>query len=432
MNNKVIELRRRLNALLEEMRAIHSAAATEKRSLSADEQTKWNELDGQANALQGEIEREERMAAIGGGGVTGQIGMSQREVQRYSFVRALRAAMDRNWNEAGLELEASQAVAKRTGRDPRSFFVPPDVLLAERRDLERRDLTAGTNNAGGYTVQTDVLGNSFISVLRNRMVVRQAGATILSDLVGKVAIPKQTAAGTAYWVAENNAPTESQQTLGQVTMSPTTVAAYTDYSRRLLIQSSIDVERFVQDDLAQILAIAIDLASLHGSGSSNQPTGIASTTGIGSVAGGDNGLAPAWSHIVQLETEVSVDNADVGRLGYVTNPKVRGKLKQTEKASGTAKFVWDDGQQPINGYPAYVTNQAKSDLTKGSSSGVCSSIFFGNWADLLIGMWGGLDVLVDPYSGSTAGTVRVVAFQDVDVAVRHAESFAAMLDALTS
>ena len=300
-------------------------------------------------------------------------------------------------------------------------------------NMERRDLTAGTNNAGGYTVATDVLASSFIELLRNRMMVRAAGATMLADLQGNVAIPSQSAGATAYWVAENGAPTESQQTLGQVSLTPKTVGAYTDYSRRLLMQSSIDVEAFVRSDLATVLALAIDLAALHGTGASNQPTGIAATSGIGSVAGGTNGLAPAWSHIVGLETEVAIDNADIGRLSYMTNAKVRGKLKQTAKVASTdSVMIWGDSDTPLNGYPAFVTNQVSSTLDKGTSTGVCSAIFFGNWADLLIGMWGGLDILVDPYTGSTAGTTRIVALQDVDVAVRHAQSFAAMLDALTA
>ena len=181
-----------------------------------------------------------------------------------------------------------------------------------------------------------------------------------------------------------------------------------------------------------MLALEIDRAALHGSGSSNQPTGVAATSGIGSVAGGTNGLAPAWSHIVALETEVAIDNADIGALMYVTNAKVRGKLKTVEKASSTGQFVWADGDTPLNGYRSLTTNQVSSTLTKGTSSGVCSAIFFGNWSDLLIGMWGGLDLLVDPYTSSTTGTVRVTALQDVDVAVRHPESFAAMLDALTT
>jgi HK97 family phage major capsid protein len=151
------------------------------------------------------------------------------------------------------------------------------------------------------------------------------------------------------------------------------------------------------------------------------------------VAGGTNGAAPTWDHIVKLETEVAVDNADIGALAYMTNPKVRGKLKATPRTATYGDImVWEGNDTPLNGYPAYVTNQVRSDLTKGTSSGVCSAIFFGNWNDLLIGMWGALDILVDPYSNSTSGTVRVVAFQDVDIAVRHPESFAAMLDALTA
>jgi HK97 family phage major capsid protein len=295
-----------------------------------------------------------------------------------------------------------------------------------------RDLVVGTPTAGGNLVATDLMSQSFIELLRNKMIVRAAGATVLAGLVGDVAIPRQTGGATAYWVAESGAPTESQQTVDQVALTPKTVGAFTDISRKLLKQSSIDVEMFVRNDLATVLALAIDLAALHGSGASNQPTGIASTSGIGSVVGGTNGLAPAWSHIVDLESEVAIDNADVGALAYITNPKVRGVLKQTEKASGTAQFVWERGSQPLNGYPAFVTNQVASNLDKGTSVGVCSAIFYGNWADLLIGMWGGLDVLVDPYTGGTAGTVRVIELQDVDIAVRHAQSFAAMLDALTA
>jgi HK97 family phage major capsid protein len=216
-------------------------------------------------------------------------------------------------------------------------------------------------------------------------------------------------------------------------MQPKSVAAWTDYTRKLILQASLDVENFVRADLTAILARAVDLAGLHGLGSSNQPTGVAATSGIGSVAGGTNGAAPTNVHITQLEREVAIDNADVGSLKYITNPKVRYKLKNTLfTATYGDRLVWGESrEQPLNGYPALVTNQVSSALTKGSSSGVCSAIFFGNWAELLLGFWSGIDILVDPYSLSTSSH-RVVAFQDIDVAVRHAESFAAMLDALTT
>ena len=358
---------------------------------------------------------------------TADIGMSEREVKQFSFTRAINALSNptdqRAQKAAAFEFEASRAACEKAGRETRGILVPADVL--------KRDLSVGSTTAGGHTVQTDLLAQSFIDLLRNRSYMMQMG-TVLGGLNGNVAIPRQTGGATAYWVAEAGAPTESQQAFDQVTLTPKTVGAYTDFSRKLMIQSSIDIEAFVRRDLATVLAIELDRAALHGSGSSNQPTGIAATAGIGSVAGGTNGLAPTWAHIVGLETEVAVDNADIGSLAYVTNAKVRGKLKGTEKASSTAQFVWSDSGTPLNGYNAVVTNQVSSALTKGSSSGVCSAIFFGNWMDLVIGMWGGLDLLVDPYTASTTGTVRVVAMQDADIAVRHPESFAAMLDALTT
>ncbi|CUW39680.1 putative Phage major capsid protein, HK97 family [Magnetospirillum sp. XM-1] len=366
-----------------------------------------------------------------------EIGLSEKEAKRYSLTRAIASMMDPKSAGRGaeFEMECSAAVAKRTGAAPKGFFVPVDYQA--RADIQRRDLLVGTATAGGNAVATDLDSSSFIDLLRNRMMVRAMGARVLSGLQGNLAIPKLTGSSTAYWVAENNAPTEGQQTIGQVTMSPKTIAAFTDFSRQLMLQSSLDVESLVRSDLSQILALGIDLAALHGTGSNNQPKGVANITGIGSVVGGDNGAAPTWGNIVDLETEVAVDNADLGSLGYLTNAKMRGKLKQTQKAANTGMFVWennpaDQGFGMMNGYRAGASNQVSSALTKGTANGVCSAIFFGNWADLIIGEWGMLDILVDPYTGSSAGTVRVTAFQSVDVAVRRAESFAAMLDALSS
>lgn len=359
---------------------------------------------------------------------TAEIGMDQREVRSYSLLRALHYLANptdpKARSAAGFEIECSAAAAERAGKAAQGLMVPFDVL--------KRDLSVGTATAGGHTVATNLMSGDFIELLRNAMVLPGMGARVLTGLVGNIAIPRATGGATAYWVAESGAPTESQQAFNQVTMSPKTVGAYTDISRKLLLQSSIDVEGFVQGDLARVLGLAIQSAAIQGGGS-NEPTGILGTAGIGSVAGGTNGLAPTWAHIVALETAVAVANADVGALSYLTNTKVRGKLKTTEKFAGTnGNPVWADGTTPLNGYRAAVTNAVPSNLDKGTSADVCSAIIFGNFADLIIAMWGGLDLTVDPYSNSTSGTVRVVALQDVDVAVRHAESFSAMLDALTA
>lgn len=357
---------------------------------------------------------------------TADIGMSEKEVRQYSVLRAINALSNPTdqaaQRAAAFERECSDAVSAKMGKAARGLYLPHDV--------QKRDLVVGTASAGGNTVATNLLAGDFISMLRNAMVLSGLGVRTLTGLVGQVAIPKQTGAATAYWVAENSSPTETQQTVGQVTMSPKTVGAFTDISRRLLLQSSIDVEQMVQTDLATVLGLAIQQAAISGTGASNQPTGLL-TAITSSVIGGTNGLAPTYQNIIDLESAVAIANADVGSMGYLTNAKMRGRLKSTQKFSGTnGAPIWDGGNTPVNGYQAAITNAVPSNLTKGTSSGVCSAIIFGNFADLLIGMWGTLDLMVDPYTGSTAGTVRVVALQDVDIAIRNIESFATMVDAL--
>lgn len=356
---------------------------------------------------------------------TADIGMDKREVQRFSLLRVLNALANPSdaaaQRAAAFERECSDAVAAKLGKAARGIYLPYDV--------QKRDLTVGTNTAGGHTVATDLMAGDFITLLRNAMVIMGMGTRMMTGLQGNVAIPKQTAAATAYWVAESGSPTESQQAFAQVTMSPKTVGAYTDISRKLIAQSSLDVEALVQQDLATVLGLAIQQAAINGTGANNQPSGLL-TLITPSVAGGTDGAAPTWAHIIELESDVAVANADVGTLSYLTNAKVRGKLKTTSKVSGQNGFVWDGGDTPLNGYRAAVTNAVPSNLTKGSGTAL-SAILFGNFADLLIGMWGSLDLTVDPYSMSTSGTVRVVALQDVDIAVRQAESFATMVDAIT-
>lgn len=340
-----------------------------------------------------------------------EIGLEEKEIRDFSFFRAINALANptdrRAQDAAGFEFEASAATADRLGREPTGFFVPEDVLRA------KRDLTVGTNTAGGHTVATDLLADSFIDKLDNSMAVVSAGATVLRDLNGNVAIPRATSGATAYWVAESGNITESAQAFDQVTMSPKTVGAFTEISRKLLLQSSIDIEAFVRNDLALRLALAIDNKALEGDGTSNTPTGIVNATGVGSVAfASATAGAATWGEIVDVETEVSQDNALLGRLAYLTNAAEAGYLKQTVKESGQAMYMMANGE--MNGYPVVVTNNL-------TTSG---QILFGNWADLLIGYWGGLDINIDSATGSASGTLRIVALQDVDVAVRHGESFA--------
>jgi HK97 family phage major capsid protein/HK97 family phage prohead protease len=333
-----------------------------------------------------------------------EIGLTAQESRSFSFMRAinyLANPTDRSAREAAaFEIEASEAAAAKLGRQSRGITIPQDVL--------RRDLTVGAATAGGNLVATELDAGSFIDLLRNASALDQAGATVLTGLTGNVAIPRQSGAGTAYWVAESGAPTESQQTVDQVSLTPKTVAAFTDYSRRLMIQSSIDVENMVRTDLARVLALKIDLAGLYGTGSNGEPLGLKLTTGIGTEDFAAD--TPTFAEVVALESDVATANALLGSPVYLMNAAMRGGLKTKAKDAGSGLFVMEGNE--VNGYQGVLSNQVAS-----------GDLWFGNFADLIIGYFSGLDLMVDPYTNSTSGTVRVVAMQDVDIAVRHPESF---------
>jgi len=342
----------------------------------------------------------------------GDVGLSQKEARQYSLTRALHALANPNnraaQEAAGFEIDCSNAAIKKRGRSSDGIVVPPEVLR-DRSPVNGRALNTGTIAQGGALVQTDLLATSFIDLLRARAVVTSMGARMLNNLEGNIAIPRLASGATAYWVGEGADVTKSQAGFDQVLLSPKTVGAFTDYSKQLLAQSSLDVEMLVRDDLAKVLGLEVSRVALYGSGTSNQPQGVSSMTGINTVT-----LAsanPTYAEVVQMETEVATDDADVGALGYVISPAMRGGFKTTEKASGTARFVWEDGGT-VNGYNTGVSTQVAA-----------NNAFFGNWEDLLIAMWSGLDLTVDPYSQATNGTIRVIALQMMDIAGRHPQSF---------
>ena len=334
------------------------------------------------------------------------IGMSKEEVKRFSLIKAIRALANpsdrRAQQDAEFEFECSAAAAREQGKDAQGIMLPADVLRNWNRDMN-------TSDDSGLVAE-DYRGGDFIDVLRNSSSVMQAGATMLRGLQGNVVIPKKTAGAAGGWIAtEGAAAAESEMTTGSITLSPKVIGAFTDATRLLLSQSSLDVENLIRNDLTQALATAIDLGALAGTGSSGQPTGISGTSGINTTTFA--AATPTWAEIVAMESAVANDNALNGSLGYICRPADFGTLKTVEKASGTAQFVVNPDNS-MNGYNVVRSNQVTS-----------GDFYFGNFADLLIGMYGGLDITVDPYALSTSGGVRIVALQTVDVAVRHAVSF---------
>lgn len=344
----------------------------------------------------------------------GQIGLTDREVRQYSFLRVIRALSEptnkKLQEAAGFEFEASRAAAERAGKEPQGIMIPGDVLM---RALNTGTSGSAAGDTGGFSVATELMASSFVELLRNRSVAMMMGRT-MGGLVGNIDIPRQASGATGYWIGEDGSATEDNLELDQIGMTPKTVAALSEITRRLMMQSSLDIEALVRADLATALALTIDKAVFYGTGADGQPRGIVNYSGINGVGFGASGANadPTYANIVGMETQIAVDNADVSAMAYVMNASMRGTLKTAPKfGSGTEATIWEQGNT-VNGYRTEVTNQV---LNK--------DLILGNFADLMIGMWGGLDLTVDPYTHSAKGRLRIVAMQDVDVVLRRLESF---------
>lgn len=417
---KIVELRRKLAQMRQERDATVAEAARINESGDAGKQVdelilRAEEQQARIDQAQTELEREEKLEAMGAARAAEKpasyLGMPERDLRDYRVTRALLAQLRNDWRGAELELEASQAVAAQLRREPNGFFIPFDI---QEQRFERRDLNTTT---GAGAVSTTFLGSSLIDVLRNALILRRAGATFMTGLNGIVQIPKVTATHQWYWVGEGNAPTESNITIGQVELTPKTIGAWQEFTRQLLSQTSLDIEMLVRNDIAMMLAEGLDYTALYGDAGAdpNTPDGLLSISGVGTPSGG-----LAWAGVVNLETGVQVANAAGAGLAYVTNAKVRGKLKQTVKVATTDSVMIWGADDTLNGYPALVSNIVEDNAGVGNNE---SYLWFGNWPMLLIGTWGTLDMLVDPYSQSTTGKTRVVGFMEADIDVRHAAGF---------
>lgn len=341
------------------------------------------------------------------------IGLTDQEVRNYSIFRAVRAlqpnATRADRDAAAFELECSEAAQRQLGKTAQGILIPQDVLNSRAFNAGGAANTPAGAQSGQNLVDTTFMGGSFIDMLRNRTTIMRL-ATTMGGLVGNVDIPRQTGGATAYWLGEGEDAQEGTPTIGQLELSPKTLGAYTDITRRLLMQSSMDAEGIVRRDLVNAMAQAIDYAGYYGSGAGNQPRGIKNYTGINAVDFA--ALWPTYAELVAMESEIAADNADIGQMGYIGNARFRGNCKSTAKfGTGTEATIWEPGNT-VNGYQCEISNQ----IAQGD-------VFFGNFADMLIGMWGGLDLTVDPYSLSKSGGLRIVVFQDVDFVLRRVESF---------
>lgn len=342
------------------------------------------------------------------------IGLTDKETRSFSLIKAVRFLSNPNDKRAreaaAFEIEASEAAQAHLGREARGILVPADVLTSQAFG---RSQNVGTPAKGGNLVATDYLDGSFIGLLRKRAALTRLGVRTLTGLDGNVAIPRQIGGGTAYWLGEGGAPTETDLDFNLLNLTPHTLAAAVPITRRAMIQATPDMEALVRDDLIQVMALEMDRVGLNGDASGDAPNGLLDFAGINTVdfAAPQVGNAqPSWNEVVQMETEIASDDADVDGMQYVFNAAMRGNLKSRLDANGRRDPMMVDGE--VNGYRALVSNNAPA-----------GGMLFGNWSDFIMAMWSGLDLTVDTATLAASGGVHLRAFQDVDFGARHVESF---------
>ena len=356
-----------------------------------------------------------------------EVGLNKEERKSYSLLNAVRASISNDWTKAGLEREISNEIASRTGKDARGFYLPTDLSWGQR------DQNAGTNSAGGFLVGEDYRANEFVGALYGSAKVAQLGARVLSGLQGDVAIPKMaTSVTNTAFVAEGSAPTEGASTFAQVTLSPKTLATFVDYTRKLTLQSDPSIEQVLRNDIIQTMANKIDTVAIQG-GASNEPSGILTESDATTVAIGTNGGAITYANLAKMDSSIDAANGNTGVKNYLTTPGVIGNMRLTSRqANGVeGNFILNEAMTLL-GHQVHSTTNVPSNLTKGNVSGSCHAVVLGDFSQVMMGFWSGVDVIVDTSTLSSSGGVRLAFFQDCDVAVRQPEAFALIKDVVVS
>lgn len=341
-----------------------------------------------------------------------EIGMTEKEVRQYSILKAIRGLADPQVRRLeGLEKECHETIAKQLKRasGAMEFFVPYEVE-------QHRALTAGSYSGGGATIATELKSDSMIELVRNQMFVMAMGARNLTGLVGDIAIPRQSGGATAYWLAETATLTRTTQAVGQLTLVPHRLAAATAYTNQFLAQTSLDAESFVRNDLATVIALEKDETALNGTGAAGEPLGICATTGVNVCTMGAT-TTLSYAECVSFETVLVSSNTLKGGLGWLVTPTRRHHLRTTFiNSTGGETPLWAQNglEGNIIGYPAKCTNQVSATYP----------MIFGEWAQLIIGDWSGLSILVDPYSLSLSNQVSIVVQTMTDIGVREPAAFA--------
>lgn len=396
--------------------------------LSDEQRSRADVLEKEANALNDQerrqaliddMDRRARGTPVDGGGTDTRWA---KLLDGFSISKAIMSG-DKSV-DAGREREVSAEIEKRIGRRARGVFIPPEAFI-ERRAGQ----IVGDDTLGGYLVPDRYRGDLLIDRLRSASILNRLGVTWLNDIVAPVTIPRLTTSGSVQWVGENQEPDESQAKFGAITLTPKTAAASMSYSRRTLLGATPSIDALLRDDIARQTAAAIDVAAINGTGV-RDPLGLLNTPGLAVTSLGTNGGLFTSDQLIDLSVAPDLVDGAGDAMAWVTTPKAVGAISKLKDGQGD--YLWRGTLAAglgtsLLGYPMVKSNSVPRNLVKGSSGANCHAMIFGAWSSMIVAQ-GPTDVLSDPFSRGASGQVRIYAFTDSDIGIRHIESWAAFKD----
>ncbi len=354
------------------------------------------------------------------------LGFDSTEVSGYSITRAIRAAHMGDWKGAGLERDLSNLATTKTDRVPNGFFVPLGLM--------NRDFNVGTASEAGNMVGTVLGGDRTVDPIRKVSVLASMGAVYMSGLRSTLEIPRFTSSSAAAWSSEVGAATTITEATEKVSLTPKRAVVQMVMSKQAVRQATPALDIAISRHLIAALIELIERDGINGDGTSNSLVGVRSTTNVGAVVGGTNGAQLDFTHLSDMEKAADLANCPVtDNAGFIVNAATKRWLRT--KAIGTSlPYIWTGGDRPLLGYRTGVSNILPSNLSKGGSGAVCSSLLYSSdWSQLLIGMYGGgVDIVVDHITAAPTGQVKITAMVEVGIGVLKPTAFAKMDDALTA
>jgi HK97 family phage major capsid protein len=411
-------------AELSKVEDLNDAQKAELRSLVTNEENFTKDIELA-------LDLEKRAAILAGGKVEAP---EKRSKDRFSISKLLSEGDKVSGYEKEM-IEESRNEARAQGINPTGIYLSNSVMNSIMP--EKRTMTAATDADGGFLIPTEKI--DWFDALFAYSVLDKLGIQKLTGLSANTDIPGFSSAVVSGWAnGETGTQSPDDPTVVNRALRPKLLYGATNISKRLAIQTNRSVDQMIMMDIMASMAQTLQAAVINGSGSSGQPTGILNTSGIQSVAMGTNGGALSFAKALELWAAIAQANSNMDNFKWLTNPLVHGKALQTSTDTGSGAMIvtynnnFGGSPNAIANYPLFSTSSVPSTLTKGSSGAVCSALIGGDFSQVVVGQFGGVELIVDNISQARSGFTALTINQFVDVVVKQPAALGAIVDITTA